>query len=467
MNRIELLASLAHDSKCLCDIGCDHAYVLIEAIKKHDVEKGLACDVADGPLQMAKKSIVENHLYDRISIIKSDGFKNVELDFDCAIIAGMGGSLISDILEASKDKIKNKKLILQPNNDRDKVREKISSLGFKITLEHAIIDQNKYYEIMVCEMGSSSYDLLDLKYGPLLRRNKSNDYINHYTKQYNQLKSIIPNVNNNPKLNELLAQLRELQIILCEAIMEKEFILNTKNYYTTYFIDDTKRNTIIVSPGGGYQYTSPRESLPVANVFNKLGYHVIVVNYRETVEDAYPKTAEYLAHVIAKFRNDSRVNKIIGLGFSAGGHNILEVSLHNEKYEKGSLVDLLMLGYPVVTSDERYWHQGSFKNLLLNDFDNLELRKYLSFETQVNKNAPDLFLWGTITDESVHVMNSILLVQAYKEAGCNCEYHMFPMGGHGLSVCNNESAEENPAKIIPYLARWADMANEWIKNKLK
>ncbi len=467
MNRIELLASLAQGSNCLCDIGCDHAYVLIEAIKKYNVKKGLACDVADGPLQMAKKSIIENHLLDNISIIKSNGFIDVNEEFDCAIIAGMGGSLISEILEHANDKIKNKRLILQPNNDRDKVREKVSNLGFKIIEEYAIIDQNKYYEIIVCENGFSCYDDLDLKYGPLLRKNKSNDYINHYNKQYNQVKSILPNVNNGPKKEELFAQLRELQMILCEAVMEKEFILNTKNYYTTYFIDNTKRNTIIVSPGGGYQYTSPRESLPVANVFNKLGYHVIVVNYRETTEDAYPKTAEYLAHVIAKFRQDERVNKIIGLGFSAGGHNILEVSLHNDKYEKGSLVDLLMLGYPVVTSDERYCHQGSFKNLLLEDFDNLELRKYLSLETQVTPNAPDLFLWGTITDESVHVMNSLLLVQAYKEAGCNCEYHMFPLGGHGLSVCNNESAEENPAKIIPYLARWADMANEWIKNKLK
>lgn len=467
MNRIDLLASLAKDSNCLCDVGCDHAYVLIEAIKKYNVKKGLACDVADGPLLMAKKSITENKIIDKISIIKSNGFDDVSLDFDCAIIAGMGGSLMSEILIAGASKIKNKKLILQPNNDRHKVRATISSLGFNITEEYALNDQNKYYEIMVCNPGDSCYDEMDLKYGPLLRKTKAKEYLDHYHKQYNQLKQILSNVSDGFKKEELLAQLRELQIILCGAIMEKEYIFNTKNYYTTYFVDETKRNTIIVSPGGGYQYTSPRESLPVANVFNKLGYHVIVVNYRETVEDAYPKTAEYLAYVIAKFRNDSRINKIIGLGFSAGGHNILEVSLHNEKYEKGSLVDLLMLGYPVVTSDERYWHQGSFKNLLLNDFDNLELRKYLSLETQVNKNAPDLFLWGTITDESVHVMNSILLVQAYKEAGCNCEYHMFPMGGHGLSVCNNESAEENPAKIVPYLARWADMANEWIKEKLK
>ena len=38
MNRIELLASLSRYSSTLLDIGCDHAYVLITALKKYDVK---------------------------------------------------------------------------------------------------------------------------------------------------------------------------------------------------------------------------------------------------------------------------------------------------------------------------------------------------------------------------------------------------------------------------------------------
>lgn len=248
---------------------------------------------------------------------------------------------------------------------------------------------------------------------------------------------------------------------------KKYYILDTKNYYTEYFIDDTKRPLIVVSPGGGYLYTSPRESKPVANVFNKLGYHVVVINYREDITEKYPKTANYLAYVIKKYRSDLRVDKIIGLGFSAGGHNILEVALHHEKYGEGTRPDLLILGYPVVTADERYWHMGSFKNLLLEDFNDINLREYLSLETQVKSDAPDLFLWGTITDESVHVMNSILLLEAYKKNNCNIEYHCFPMGGHGLSVCNLESAENNIDKVNPYVEKWIKLVDSWLEEKLK
>lgn len=465
MNRIELLASLSKGSKILCDVGCDHGYVLIEAIKKYNVEAGLACDINEGPLSMAKKNIENNNLSSKIKTILSNGFVDVNDNFDTAIIAGMGGSLICDIISTSYEKIKDKKLILQANNDRYKLRCMLYEKNFKIIEEKALFDQGKYYEIIVAAKGEALYTDFDLKYGPILRKERNSDYINHYTNLYNQLIDIIPQISNSNLKEEKAIIFRELNSLLGDGIMEKYSILNTINYYTTYYIDNNPRPTIVVSPGGGYLYTSPRESAPVAKVFNSYGYHVVVVNYRETKEESYPKTAEYLAYAMKEIKKDKRVSKIIGLGFSAGGHNMLEVSLRPEKY--GIQPDLLMLGYPVVTSNPNYWHKGSFENLLHDEFENVELRNYLSLETQVNENAPDLFLWGTYTDESVDVMNSLLLIEAYKKHKRNVEYHMFPMGGHGLSVCNMDSAEGNKEKVNPYIANWTNLANDWIKNKLK
>ncbi|MBE6137725.1 MAG: hypothetical protein E7176_04960 [Erysipelotrichaceae bacterium] len=464
MKRIELLASLSKGSKILCDVGCDHGYALIEAITKYGVKKGLACDINEGPLQIAKKNIEASGLENKISLILSNGFNNVNVEFDTAIIAGMGGSLICDILSNDIIKLKDKKLILQANNDRYKLRSFLYSNGFKIVDEHSIFEQGKYYEIIVAETGNEAASDFDLKYGPILRRNRNEAFIKHYTTLYNQLLEILPRISNALAKEEKSSLFRELTSLLGDGIMERHSILNTLNYYTTYFIDDMPRPTILVSPGGGYQYTSPRESAPVAKVFNTFGYHVVIVNYRETKEESYPKPQEYLAYAINEVNKDKRVTKLIGLGFSAGGHNILEVSLHPDKYN--AKLDLLMLGYPVITSDPNYWHKGSFENLLHDDFNDEELKELLSLEKQINENALDLFLWGTYTDESVDVMNSILLIEAYKKNNKNVEYHMFPMGGHGLSVSNVDSAEGNSNKLIPYIARWASLANEWIKNKL-
>ena len=248
--------------------------------------------------------------------------------------------------------------------------------------------------------------------------------------------------------------------------MEKVYINNTKNYYRSYFIDATKRDLVIISAGGGYQYTSERESEPVGNKYLNAGYNVVIVNYREDVTEKYPLPSKYLAYVINLFRNDKRVNKIIGIGFSAGGHNMLEVSLHHNDYDGNVKPDLLILGYPVVTSDSKYYHEGSFKNLLHDDFNNKKLMEYMSMELQVKNDAPDLFLWGTITDNSVDVMNSLLLIEAYHKHNCNVEYHLFPMGPHGLSVSNSESAMGDKNKDIPYITKWVDLSLEWLKLKL-
>lgn len=467
MNRIELLASLTKGSNIVCDVGCDHAYVLIEAIKKYGVKKGIAADIGLGPLEMAKKSITEAKLNEKIEICLSNGFLNIESIFDTAIIAGMGGSLIVDILSNGISKLGSARLILQPNNDRMKLRTFLKNNNYKIIDEYAFVDASKYYEVMVAEPGSASYDYYDLKFGPILKNKMSNDYINHYKGELDHLEKIISSIKNEAQLLEKKIEINQLKYFLGDRKMDKINILNTNNYYTTHYIDQTPRPTIVVSPGGGYQYTSPRESLPVVNVFNSYGYHVVVVHYRETIEDAYPKTAEYLAEAIKAVRADKRCSKLIGLGFSAGGHNMLEVSIRSNEYGDNVKPDLLMLGYPVVTSDSRYWHKGSFQNLLKDKFENADSLNHVSLEKHIPENAPDLFLWGTYTDESVDVMNSLLLIQAYKEKRLNVEYHMFPMGGHGLSVCNMESAEGNLAKVNPYIARWTSLADSWIKEKLK
>ncbi len=463
MNRIETLASLTKGSKKICDIGCDHGYVVIEALNNYGVQKAIASDINEGPLNQAK--INAKGLKDRIEFVLSDGFDKIDEDFDSAIIAGMGGILIKDIINKSLNKLKGKKIILQANSDRPLLRKFLNENNFKITNEIALLEQNKYYEIIVAEEGREELDEFDIEFGPLLRRNKTDIYIKHYENEFNNLEKIIKSITDKEKLEEKLKYYRLLIRLLCKGTVLTYNILGTKNYYRTYFLDDKKRPLILVSPGGGYHHCSPREAGNIAKYYNDFGYHVVVVNYIMTNE-AYPMPATYLAYVNNLMRKDERVSYIIGLGFSAGGHNILEMNVHSEDY-KTQKCDLLMLGYPVITNDERYSHKGSFENLLQDKINDKKLYQKMSLENEIKpKSIPDLFLWGTITDESVHVMNSILLLEACKKADINTEYHLFPMGGHGLGTSDNLSAEGNDLKNNPYINKWLYLSNEWIKNKL-
>ena len=245
--------------------------------------------------------------------------------------------------------------------------------------------------------------------------------------------------------------------------MEKHVLLNSKNFYRTYFIDQQTRPTIVIFPGGGYKYTSPREAEPVVHAFMKHGFHAVVVFYRETL-DLYPMPGKCAAETFVQLKQDPRVGKTIGLGFSAGGHCVLEYCLHYKEYQ-GILPDLLMLGYPVVSSDLTIAHHGSFDVLLGEQ--NKGIRDFVSLENQVTKEtAVDLFLWGTYTDSSVPVENSWRLLDAYRKVGGSVEYHMFYFGKHGLSVANQETCNGDPDLISPYIGKWIDLAVDWIHHKL-
>ena len=126
----------------------------------------------------------------------------------------MGGHLIVDILKSSLDKIKNKKLILQPNSDRDKVRFFLSQNGFKIIDEYSFTDQKKYYEIIVASEGIEYLSRNDCIYGPILQKKKTNDFITHYQNKLIILKKAITNMNDNTEKQKLISEIAEITAII-------------------------------------------------------------------------------------------------------------------------------------------------------------------------------------------------------------------------------------------------------------
>ncbi|MDE7105696.1 MAG: class I SAM-dependent methyltransferase, partial [Anaeroplasmataceae bacterium] len=215
MDRVKRIASFCEGSKVVCDIGCDHAYALVYAIKEYGVEQGLALDIAEGPLFNAKKTIEEYHLDKQIKTILSDGFDAIESNqFDTAILAGMGGILMCDILKRALPKIKNKKLIIEANSDTYRIRRLLSSNHFSIVAEDALYDHGKYYEILVFEQGESSYDRIDITYGPYLRKEKPEAFIKYYQKKLELLSSIIPNIQEVKEKEEKIRLMKEIKDIL-------------------------------------------------------------------------------------------------------------------------------------------------------------------------------------------------------------------------------------------------------------
>ena len=106
------------------DIGTDHAYLPSYLVLNGICPRAIACDLRRGPLENAAETLERMGAADRITLRLSDGLDELSAgEADDIIMAGMGGTLISRLLERT-DWIKNKniRLILQPMSHAEDVR---------------------------------------------------------------------------------------------------------------------------------------------------------------------------------------------------------------------------------------------------------------------------------------------------------------------------------------------------------
>ena len=119
--------------------------------------------------------------------------------------------------------------------------------------------------------------------------------------------------------------------------------------------------------------------------------------------------------------------------------------------------------YPVITAGEKA-HRGSVEKLLRIDCEDKEKLDLVSLEKQVTSDVPKTFLWHTLTDQAVPVENSLYFADALHKNGVNFELHIYPMGGHGLSLATEETGGTDEDMILPYCAGWIDMVKAWVKH---
>ncbi|MBQ7499650.1 MAG: SAM-dependent methyltransferase [Clostridia bacterium] len=134
------------------DIGSDHAKLPIFLINSGIAEIALASDINEGPAERSRKAVQRAGLADRISVSVRDGLDGIEsFEPTDIVIAGMGGELISRIIDDSDyPKRQGIRLILQPMTKPAYLREYLYSNGFDI-VDEALADEGKIYQIIVSE----------------------------------------------------------------------------------------------------------------------------------------------------------------------------------------------------------------------------------------------------------------------------------------------------------------------------
>jgi len=174
--RLQLIAKKVSDCDIVCDIGTDHAYIPIYLFLKGKCKRAIAADIKKGPIEAATNNIKGYGLENFIETRVGDGLAPIKEDeVDIIVIAGMGGILIKEILEIDLNKAKKaKKIILQPMNAFEILREWLYRNGFEISDEELESEGNKIYNVIVVRWTGNCSEKNDLYYniGKKLIENK-------------------------------------------------------------------------------------------------------------------------------------------------------------------------------------------------------------------------------------------------------------------------------------------------------
>ncbi|MDT2763013.1 tRNA (adenine(22)-N(1))-methyltransferase TrmK [Enterococcus asini] len=214
----------------LADIGSDHAYLPVALMLAGKIEFAVAGEVVKGPFESAKAQVAKSGLSEKIMVRLADGMAAVqEADaIDTVTIAGMGGTLIAQILAGGKvgGQLKGtERLVLQPNVGEPQVRLWLLDNDYEIVTEHILEENDKRYEIIVAEPCKGdkqlSYTQDELFFGPFLMKEKSPVFLAKWQQEVEQLRRVLQQLQQattpqEAKVAELTLELQRIEALLAQ-----------------------------------------------------------------------------------------------------------------------------------------------------------------------------------------------------------------------------------------------------------
>lgn len=209
--RLEAVAALVSNSRCVADVGTDHGYIPIYLVEGKKTPKAIAMDINKGPLLKAEENIKEHGLAKQIETRLSDGLKKVlPGECDAVVIAGMGGNLVVKILEEGTHIRQGvREWILQPQSELWKVREYLIANEYCIVDEDIVEEDGKIYPMMKVVNGTSeSYLDMELQYGKCLLQKKHPTLLIYLDKEIRTKEHILKKLEAENKATERIYELR-------------------------------------------------------------------------------------------------------------------------------------------------------------------------------------------------------------------------------------------------------------------
>lgn len=141
--RIQTIGDFICSDDVVVDVGADHGLLELYLLAKYPEIQITAVENKIGPYR-----ILANNLkgYSNVKLSLSDGIECVGPTTNTVVIAGMGGLNIIKILSAYPEKLEFiNKIVVDAHRDIEIVRKMLVSIGYKISEETIVYEQEKFY----------------------------------------------------------------------------------------------------------------------------------------------------------------------------------------------------------------------------------------------------------------------------------------------------------------------------------
>ncbi|MDR2088470.1 MAG: class I SAM-dependent methyltransferase [Clostridiales Family XIII bacterium] len=157
-DRLEKIYALIEPGECVADIGTDHALLPAALYARGRSRALILSDARAGPLEKARANLDRLFPGAVFDLRLGDGLAPYARgEADVAVMAGMGGRRIADILSADAEKARSfGRYILQPRNAADSLRMRLAELGFAVTDEMLAAEGAFVWEILCASPVSGS-----------------------------------------------------------------------------------------------------------------------------------------------------------------------------------------------------------------------------------------------------------------------------------------------------------------------
>lgn len=188
--RLTAIANLVDYGK-VADVGCDHGklgYYLVSTDRASEV---IATDISKPSLDKAKELAFENGVAHVMQTRLCDGLGAVcSEEVDTVIVAGLGGDVISGILQRAREEGKTfGSFILSPNTHPEKVRKEIVLSKHTIVFDEMLECAGKTYTIIKTKKGESALDDMQIRFGAFYKT--SDNFAQFAKKELGMLENIL------------------------------------------------------------------------------------------------------------------------------------------------------------------------------------------------------------------------------------------------------------------------------------